>query len=252
MDNAEETPIPPKPAVLRRVPDRKFFSVEFPGHIENLERAKEMIGGDRAILNAYLGGAPLDLRYRIKDPFSIPIQGETVSTPNLLLKATRRYKVKRQPGSKRSLPPYRSPTEDDVPYNEDEPQLTFEVVGTIPKTTRFSGLADYQQIVDPGEELVRIKNDLVNMDYESLISIKIDNTNPAEDLATLQLVPPPAIGKSIVPMPYKYKARHREDKKPTRPGRKPKRKPGAQRPAGLLETTVNVGSDDSGNDDVYE
>jgi hypothetical protein len=52
MDNAEETPIPPKPAVLRRVPDRKFFSVEFPGHIENLEKAKEMIGGDRAILNA--------------------------------------------------------------------------------------------------------------------------------------------------------------------------------------------------------
>jgi hypothetical protein len=81
------------------------------------------------------------------------------------LKATRRYKVKRQPGSKRSLPPYRPPTEDDIPYNEDaEPQLTFEIVGTIPKTTRFSGLADYQQIVDPGEELVRIKNDLVNMD----------------------------------------------------------------------------------------
>jgi hypothetical protein len=41
-------------------------------------------------------------------------------------------------------------------------------------------------------------------------------------------------------------------KKPTRPGRKPKRKPGTQRPAGSLETTVNIGSDDSGNDDVYE
>ncbi|KAI8349032.1 transcription factor IIIC, subunit 5 [Mortierella sp. GBAus27b] len=218
MDGTEqEIPNPqhiqtPKPAELWRIPDRKFFSVEFPGHVENLEKAKELIGGDRAILNAYLGGAPLDLHYRIRDPFSIPIQGETISTPNLVLRATRRYKVKRQPGSRRSLPPYRAPTDDDIPYDENEtPQLSFEIVGAIPKTARFSGLADYQHIVDPREEVLKIKNDLVNMDYESLISVKIDNTTPAEDIATLQLLPPPIIGKSIVPMPFKYKARHSEE-----------------------------------------
>ncbi|KAG0223927.1 tau 95 subunit of transcription factor TFIIIC [Mortierella sp. GBA43] len=234
IPNPPTHPNPPKPAELWRIPDRKFFSVEFPGH-------------------AYLGGAPLDLHYRIRDPFSIPIQGETISTPNLVLRATRRYKVKRQPGSRRSLPPYRAPTDDDIPYDENEtPQLSFEIVGAIPKTARFSGLADYQHIVDPREEVLKIKNDLVNMDYESLISVKIDNTTPAEDIATLQLLPPPIIGKSIVPMPFKYKARHSEEKKGGKPGRKPKRKSGVQRPPGALETTVNVGSEDSGNDDVYE
>ncbi|KAI8361576.1 hypothetical protein B0O80DRAFT_494118 [Mortierella sp. GBAus27b] len=172
---------------------------------------------------AYLGGAPLDLHYRIRDPFSIPIQGETISTPNLVLRATRRLL-----------------------------NSVFEIVGAIPKTARFSGLADYQHIVDPREEVLKIKNDLVNMDYESLISVKIDNTTPAEDIATLQLLPPPIIGKSIVPMPFKYKARHSEEKKGGKPGRKPKRKSGVQRPPGALETTVNVGSEDSGNDDVYE
>ncbi|KAG0006884.1 tau 95 subunit of transcription factor TFIIIC [Modicella reniformis] len=235
MDNTQQpislNPIPPKLAELRKVPDRKIFSVEFPGHIENIEKAKELIGGERAILNAR----------------------ETISTPNLLLKATRRYKVKCQPGSKRSLPPYRAPTESDIPYDEaEEPQLSFEVVGTIPKTARFSGLADFQHIMDPGDELVKIKNDLMNMDYESLISVKVDNTDPVEDLSTLQPIPPPSVTKTVFPIPFKYKARYRDETKPKKPGRKPKRKAGTQRPPGAHEATVNVGSDDSGNDDVYE
>lgn len=53
MDNPEqEISSLPKLAEQKRIPDRRFFSVEFPGHIENIEKAKELIGGDRAILNA--------------------------------------------------------------------------------------------------------------------------------------------------------------------------------------------------------
>ncbi|KAG9325924.1 hypothetical protein KVV02_005768, partial [Mortierella alpina] len=178
-------------APVEQVPDVKIFSIEFPGHIQNSEKA-------------YLGGAPLDLRYRIKDPFSIPIQGETVSTGNFLLKATRRYRVKRQPDTQRSLPPYRVPTEDDVPYNEDEePECRFEMVGKIPKTTRFAGLADYQHIVDPKDELSKIKSDIMNMEYESLIALKVDNRTPLEDIASLQLIPPPSISKSTIPHAFR-------------------------------------------------
>ncbi|KAF8940721.1 tau 95 subunit of transcription factor TFIIIC [Dissophora ornata] len=214
----------PQPAKVEEVPEAKIFSIEFPGHVVNLEKAKQAIGGDQAI--AYLGGAPLELRYRKRDPFSIPIQGETISTPNFLMKATRRYRVKRQPGSKIASP--RAPTEDDIPYNEDkEPEYHFEMVGAIPKTARFSGLADYQHLVDPKDELVQIKTDLMNIEYESLISVKVDNTDPKEDIGTLQLLPPPAISKVTVPIPFKYKARGREESdvrpKP-KPGRKPKRK----------------------------
>ncbi|KAF9584189.1 tau 95 subunit of transcription factor TFIIIC [Lunasporangiospora selenospora] len=184
-------------APLYTAPRDKFFSVEFPGHIKSLDRVKEALG------------APLDLRYRIKDPFAIPIQGDTLSTANMLLKATKRYKVKRKPGAQRSLPPYREPTEDDVLYDEDEaPEVTFEMIGMVPKTTRFSGLADYQHIVDPRDELAKIKRDLIDINYEELISIKVDNLNPVEDYSTTQLVPPPYISKANVPMPYKYKARN--------------------------------------------
>ncbi|KAF9436846.1 tau 95 subunit of transcription factor TFIIIC, partial [Entomortierella beljakovae] len=189
-----------KLAPIEQIPEKKFFSIEFPGHIKNLDKAKDALG------------APLDLKYRINDPFSIPIHGQTISTGNLLLKATRRYKVKRKPGSERSLPPYRAPTEDDVPYEENEySEINFKVVGSIPKTTRFSGLADYQHIVDPKDEIVRIKTDLQNIDYENLITLKIDNTDPFEDISTMQVLPPVTISKSVVPHPFKYKARDRDD-----------------------------------------
>ncbi|KAF9941900.1 tau 95 subunit of transcription factor TFIIIC [Mortierella alpina] len=173
-------------APVEQVPDVKIFSIEFPGHIQNSEKVKEALGGEQAIINASAHshdglidcGAPLDLRYRIKDPFSIPIQGETVSTGNFLLKATRRYRVKRRPDTQRSLPPYRVPTEDDVPYNEDEePECRFEMVGKIPKTTRFAGLADYQHIVDPKDELSKIKSDIMNMEsYSTPVHLEINNS----------------------------------------------------------------------------
>ncbi|CAO3563671.1 unnamed protein product [Mortierella alpina] len=227
-------------APVEQVPDVKIFSIEFPGHIENPEKVKEALGGEQAIINAYLGGAPLDLRYRIKDPFAIPIQGETVSTGNFLLKATRRYRVKRRPDTQRSLPPYRVPSEDDIPYKEDEePELKFEMVGRIPKTTRFAGLADYQHIVDPRDELSKIKSDIMNMEYESLIALKVDNRTPMEDVASLQLIPPPSISKSSIPHAFRYKAREGE----------PKGVPGRKAKVDSQEATpINLESDDSGDE----
>ncbi|KAG0301575.1 tau 95 subunit of transcription factor TFIIIC [Linnemannia gamsii] len=213
----------PQPAATHNVPDVKLLSVEFPGHVKNINKVKEALGGEQAIRNVYVGGAPLDLRYRIGDPFSIPIQGETVSTPNFLMKVTRRYKVKRPPGSQRTLPPYRAPTEDDIPYNENEdPEYKFEMVGRIPRTVRFPGLADYQHIVDPKDEFVRIKNDLRNINYEHLISIKVDNKSPVEDFSSMQLLPPTIIAKATTPIVYRYKARDEDAVKGT-PGKKRRR-----------------------------
>ncbi|KAF9135884.1 tau 95 subunit of transcription factor TFIIIC [Mortierella sp. 14UC] len=233
-------------ATMQQVPDVKLLSIEFPGHIKNINKVKEALGGEQAIRNVYVGGAPLDLRYRIRDPFSIPIQGETISSPNFLVKATRRYKVKRPPGSKRTLPPYRAPTKDDIPYNEDEePEYKIEMVGRIPRTVRFPGLADYQHIVDPKDEFVRIKNDLRNIDYENLISIKVDNKNPVEDYSTMQIIPPTIISKATTPIVYRYKARDEAAVKGT-PGKK-RRRPVTKNPDG---SSNNAGSPESDDGDL--
>ncbi|GJJ73905.1 general transcription factor 3C polypeptide 5 (transcription factor C subunit 1) [Entomortierella parvispora] len=187
---------------------KKIFSVEFPGHIQNSEKAKQCLGGDNAILNAYLGGSPLDMRYRLNDPFAIPLHGTTLPTSNLLVKVTRRYRVKRRPDSEGSIQTIRAPTEDDVPYDENEqPEISYEMVGAISKTTRFYGLADYQVLVDPKDEVYKIKSDLLNMNYESLIALKVDHRNPVEDVSTIQILPPPHLSKTNLPNPYRYRAR---------------------------------------------
>lgn len=109
------------------------------------------------------------MRYRLNDPFSIPIHGSTLPTSNLLLKVTRRYKVKRRPDTERSTRTIRAPREDDVPYDENEqPEIKFEMAGAISKTTRFYGLADYQVLVDPKDEVYKIKSDLLNVNCKSI------------------------------------------------------------------------------------
>ncbi|KAG0057394.1 tau 95 subunit of transcription factor TFIIIC [Gryganskiella cystojenkinii] len=201
--------LPSERAPVLQLPEnlKKIFSVEFPGHVQNIDKVKQVLGGDNAIMNAYLGGAPLDVRYRLKDPFAIPVHGTTIPTSNLLLKVTRRYKVKRQPGTVRSQE-IRAPRDDDELYDENEqPETQYEMAGVISKTTRFSGLADFQTLVDPKDEIYKVKSDLLNMDYESLIALKIDHRNPVEDIATLQVLPPPSLSKTNLANPYRYRAR---------------------------------------------
>ncbi|KAI1314320.1 hypothetical protein EDD11_002304 [Mortierella claussenii] len=203
----------PQRAKAQQLPDKKIFSIEFPGHVQNLNKVKEALGGDHAITNA----------------------------------TTKRYKVKRQPGSKRSLPPYRAPREDDELYNEDEePELQFEIVGSIPRTARFSGLADYQHIMDPRDPIFQVKKDLQNMEFENLIAVQIDNTDAHDDITTTQLIPPAVIAKSTVPNPYRYKARDRDDEVKGKPGRKTTTaKHSLQSEVGENSSSVHIDSNES-------
>ncbi|KAF9429773.1 tau 95 subunit of transcription factor TFIIIC [Podila epigama] len=206
MDNVKSQPWP----------EEKLFSIELPAHVQSIERVIDALGGERAISNAYLGGASLDLRFRYQDPFSTPIQGQTVDTNNILMKVTKRYRVKRKAGtSKRTLPPFRAPTEDDEPLDEEEqPQIHTEFIGAITKTVRFPGLADYQHIVDPNDEIYKLKSDLKNMNYENFVSVKIDNRSVDEDYNTLQIIPPVYISKLNVPLPYKFRHSRQSEPEP--------------------------------------
>ncbi|CAO3598157.1 unnamed protein product [Absidia cylindrospora] len=110
------------------VGDRKFLCVEYPGIVKNIDRVLETLGGEKAISQAYgsKDGEPLELRYRPKDPFCHVINGSIVPSSRVLVKVTRRRR-KDQP--------------------EDEGQLTTEVMGTIPQTCPFRGMADFQYLV---------------------------------------------------------------------------------------------------------
>jgi general transcription factor 3C polypeptide 5 (transcription factor C subunit 1) len=70
-----------------------------------------------------------ELRYRPKDPFCHPINGDVVPTANFLLKVTRRRK--KSPGNRE---------ENSAHTMEEHKQnFNFEIVGIINKTCRFRG-----------------------------------------------------------------------------------------------------------------
>ncbi|ORZ17950.1 RNA polymerase III transcription factor IIIC subunit-domain-containing protein [Absidia repens] len=167
------------------VGDRKFLCVEYPGIVKNIDRVLETLGGERAISQAYgsSDSEPLELRYRPKDPFCHAINGSMVPSSRVLVKVTRRRR-KDQP--------------------EDEGQLTTEVVGTIPQTCRFRGMADFQYLVPKSDSARKLRTALLTGDAKSIqqlrIPLDIDNHDK-----NLHAIPPPVFSQLETPFKYEYK-----------------------------------------------
>ena len=76
------------------LPKQRAFAVEYPGHVQNVRRMVDTLGGEAAIAEARTNNAPLlELRFRPADPLSHPLFGDVhPTTSNLLLKITRTRK----------------------------------------------------------------------------------------------------------------------------------------------------------------
>ena len=108
----------------------------------------------------------VELRFRPTDPFSHPVFGDTSSTPNLLLKV----KCKRKKGS-----PNVSSVETDI-------------LGLIPETVRFRGMADFQYVSTNNKTDSNIEKEEEEVSETSLC------------------LPPPVFSKVDIPLEYGYKA----------------------------------------------
>ena len=105
--------------------DKRYFSVEYPGYVKNVDRALASLGGEKALTEALTRETNVKLRYRPNDPFSHPIQGRILPTAKLLVKVTRR--VKRD-----------SATGEIIEDASEKYQTAVE--GIVTKTVRFRGI----------------------------------------------------------------------------------------------------------------
>lgn len=111
-----------EPSPLIPIEKRKFLCVEYPGHVKKPERAIKTLGGESALSEALVNNTQVQLRYRAKDIFSHPINGDVLDTCKLLVKVTRRVKRSKKTGEI---------VEDDAaPWQH-------QVVGLVEKTVRF-------------------------------------------------------------------------------------------------------------------
>ena len=116
---------------------RQLVAVEHPCHVQDAERAIDMLGGVRAIATASRDGtAFLECHLRPNDPLSHPLFGELVRTPALLLKVRRRKRTVNAGGGRGEEGPTSS-------------ALSAEVIGTVRHSYRFAGLADFQYVSSP-------------------------------------------------------------------------------------------------------
>ncbi|KAJ2079110.1 tau 95 subunit of transcription factor TFIIIC [Coemansia sp. RSA 988] len=141
----------------RRIfPERTLLSVEYPGYVVDTDKAIRSIGGSKKLARDTTEdvGMPIELRYRYNDPTSHPINGEIISTENLLLKVKRRV---RRPKGK-----------DDTSTHEKRTSSTAEIVAVLDKTVRFRKLADFQYLMTKDDPLSQFSDALTNINVDEL------------------------------------------------------------------------------------
>ncbi|KAJ2963002.1 hypothetical protein NQZ79_g1959 [Umbelopsis isabellina] len=164
-----------------KLPDKEFLNVEYPGRVNNVDKALNNIGGIASLTrNHKQNSKEIELKFRPNDPFSHGIVGNVVSTKNLLLKVTRQVK--------------KSNPEEQVG------DVKAEILGQIRKTCRFRGLADFQFLVPPENRIAKVKKAVVECDVDQMMQF-----NAAEDdYKNLELVPPPLFTRLEFPFDYSY------------------------------------------------
>ncbi|KAI8578992.1 hypothetical protein K450DRAFT_244489 [Umbelopsis ramanniana AG] len=170
-----------EPAPKHRIPNTEFVNVEYPGRVQNHDRAFENLGGIQLLEKRMNNKEPeIELKFRPKDPFAHGIPGNVMNTKNLLLKVTRQ-----------------------VNANNPDEQIgdhKAEVVGYITKTCRFRAMADFQYLVAPENRVSQVKKAVMECDVNKMMDFV-----PAEnDYENLELVPPPLFTKQEMPFDYSY------------------------------------------------
>lgn len=112
-----------EPSPLIPIEKKKFLCIEYPGYVKRSERAIKTLGGESTLGEALSNNSQVQLRYRAKDIFSHPINGDFLDSCKLLVKVTRRVKRSKKTGEI---------VEDDAPWQ-------YDILGTVEKTVRFRG-----------------------------------------------------------------------------------------------------------------
>jgi general transcription factor 3C polypeptide 5 (transcription factor C subunit 1) len=158
---------PPSTALaqVKRLPKDSFLCIEFPGYVENQNKAMETLGGVSAVLEAHATkSAQIPLNFRPNDPWSHPIFLDRYLTSNFVLEVTKK-------------------TDPET----GETSVSGDIIGTIPQVYTFTGLADYQYLpmqlndppLDPLSDTTPLRGDLPTpLHFPPPIFSKTDHAHP--------------------------------------------------------------------------
>ncbi|KAJ2884101.1 tau 95 subunit of transcription factor TFIIIC [Coemansia aciculifera] len=183
-------------AERKPLPERTAFSIEYPGFVNNTDKAILTLGGSERVSRHATSGiderGPVQLRFRYNDPVSHPINGQKFATDNLLVKVTKRTRR------------LKSATGEVVGPAELVSENA-EVVAVIDKTARFRKLADFQFIVPKGDPLIQIAKALSNIDIDEAKRLCDSGVLDSGLDASTGYIPAPFLDTSGWPSQYPLK-----------------------------------------------
>lgn len=146
--------------------------------LEGSRKAVQMLGGLKKLSERFGDKEGfLELKFRPNDPFSHGIWGDRVHTSNLLLKVT----------------PEKSQSSTSTSSSASTtPGFSAEIVGKVPFTYKFRGMADFQFLLPKNEEKRRVLLEQILPDTPTVAMDEKD-----------MFLPPPLFAKQDIPFAYK-------------------------------------------------
>ncbi|KAI8637625.1 RNA polymerase III transcription factor IIIC subunit-domain-containing protein [Parasitella parasitica] len=178
-----------EPSPLIPIEKKKFLCIEYPGFVKRTDRAIRTLGGESILSEALSNDDQVQLRYRAKDIFSHPINGDFLDTCKLLAKVTRRVKKNKKTG--------------EIVQDDSDAPWTIQILGTVEKTVRFRALADFQYIVPADDKIRQLKEALDMGDVERIVNYRVPDDD--DDFDNLRNIPPPTFTPIEAPFNYGYK-----------------------------------------------
>ncbi|KAI9598833.1 RNA polymerase III transcription factor IIIC subunit-domain-containing protein [Syncephalis fuscata] len=144
------------------------------------------------------------LNMRPNDLFSIPIQGDYVSTPKLLLRVRRKKKPQQQEDTVNGAgEAVAMDTDMDRCNNKTTPEFEATIVGRVKQTCRFRAMSDFQYMADNNHPITHLCQAMRNDDVTAMRNFNFKFAN--EMNSTHIGIPPPFFSRIETPINYGFR-----------------------------------------------
>ena len=210
----QTVPKPSESAPWYTIPKTQAVCVEHPCLVQNVDKAVDMLGGDKAIKNFLRKDhveKPINLKFHPEDPFSQPILSVNCQTNNVLLKVTvpKRTGRKRKRGTTDPFvedlnePPAKKSANyllESLRANKNTYQI--EPIASVPIMHIFRTMPDFAYSTSHSQYLNQFRDKVLPFQYPLLSDFQL---NPARGLEDTEIIPPSVLSTMAYPSNYAYR-----------------------------------------------
>ena len=170
-----------------------FWVVEYPGYVNNTDKALETLGGLAEVEARFLENRPMECRFRPAVPTCKPIPGEIRSTNNFIVHISQ---------------PARSGNDMDTDAAQDaNGGMEYHVLGPVTKAARFREMPDFQFHFPHDHRISKMAASVRNADFRALDQLATQSPftrTPKSEPGELLPIPP-FFTRDRTPFDYAFK-----------------------------------------------